>query len=484
MTKNRKIIIGAASAVAVLGIALAVVLGLPSENDVVDDSDKDIILFDKSAFDVYDITVRNQSGEYQLLGYDYSKYEESDTEDITVIYTMQGYEDSMLSKLMTDNLVSESKTVAALRVVDKSGKKYVDYGLDEPTAEVKVVYSDLSEKDMFFGNEAPDKSGTYCRIDGDKNVYLINSGSIDMFFVDKLQMFEKQLTSEINESEKITGVSISGTAFDKDIYISREKNTVINSPSYTMTSPYPSACDTSTVTNFGTAFFGISISDVAAAGVGSKEIAEYGLDKPYMDINIKTNENRNINILISEKDSNGSCYVMKSGGTIIYSADDDTFGFYDIDYRYFLESSIYNPNMSNVASMRISYQDNVYEYIFDKIESINDLHEYTYETTVYYEGQQIDYMNLSDFISNVSNIYRQDDIPQSIEGCKEIFRIDALFDDGSTYVLVLYQDSENKVIATINGNIESYVDEGYVNEVIKQTAKIPTDEDVEALENE
>ena len=485
MTKNKKIIIASALAVAVLGIVLAIVLGLPSENDNTDIDNKDIILFDKSAFDVDDITVKNQSGEYQLLGYDYSKGSESSSEDITFIYTMQGYENSMLSKLMTDNLISECKTVAATRIVDKSGKKYKDYGLDKPTVEVKAIYSDLSEKDMFFGNEAPDKSGTYCRIDGDKNVYLVNSGSIDMFFTDKLQMFEKQLTSEIEESEKITEVNISGTAFDKDIYISREKNSVIDSLAYTMTSPYPAACDTSAVTEFASSFFGVSMSKVAAAGVGQKELSEYRLDKPYMNISIKTDKDRTANILVSEKDSDGNYYIMKSGGTIIYAVDeDDVFKFYDTDHRYFLDSPIYKPNMSHIYSMKISYQDNIYEYSFKRIESINDLHEYTSETTVYCDGKKINYMNLYNFIVNVSKIYRTDDVPESIDGCKEIFRISSVFDEGSTYESVLYQDKENKIIAVTNGNIESYVDEEYVNEVIKQSPEIPTDETVEVLEDE
>ena len=484
MTKNKKIIIGAASAVAVLGIALAVVLSLPSENIGDDTDNKDIILFDKSAFGVDDVTIKNQSGEYQLLGYDYSKSASDTDEDIPVIYTMQGYENSMLSKLMTDNLVSECKTVAATRIVDKSGKKYKDYGLDKPKAEVRAIYSDQTEKDMFFGNEAPDKSGTYCRIDGDKNVYLVNSGSVDMFFTDKLQMFEKQLTNELEENEKITEVNISGTAFDKDIYISREKSAVIDSLVYTMTSPYDAACDTSTVTDFATSFFGVKMSQVAAAGAGQKDLEAYGLKEPYMNIKVKTDGDRTANILVSEKDSDGKYYIMKSGGTIIYSADDDEFKFYDTDRRYFLDSSVYKPNMSNIDSVQISYNENTYEYTFDKVESINELHEYTYETTVYYQGQKINYMNLSDFIFNISNIYRQDNIPESIEGCREIFKINSVFDEGINYELVLYQDKDNKIIAVTDGNIESYVDEAYAGEVIKQTAKIPTDETIEILKDE
>ena len=452
MTKNKKIIIGAASAVAVLGIALAVVLNLPSENLSDDTDNKDIILFDKSAFGVDDVTVKNQSGEYQLLGYDYSKSESDTDEDIPVIYTMQGYENSMLSKLMTDELISECRSVAATRIVDKSGKKYKEYGLDKPKAEVRAVYSDQTEKDMFF--------------------------------TDKLQMFEKQLTSELEENEKITEVNISGTAFDKDIYISREKSAVIDSLVYTMTSPYDAACDTSTVTDFATSFFGVKMSQVAAAGAGQKELEAYGLKEPYMNIKVKTDGDRTANILVSEKDSDGKYYIMKSGGTIIYSADDDEFKFYDTDRRYFLDSSVYKPNMSNIDSVQISYNENTYEYTFDKVESINELHEYTYETTVYYQGQKINYMNLSDFIFNISNIYRQDNIPESIDGCREIFRINSIFDEGINYELVLYQDKDNKIIAVTDGNIESYVDELYVSDVIKQTAKIPTDETIEILKDE
>ena len=137
---------------------------------------------------------------------------------------MQGYENTLMSKYMTDNLVKECQIVAATRLIDKSGKKYSDYGLDKPSVEVKVIYSDNSKVNMYFGNEAPDKSGIYCRIDGNKNVYLVNSASVDMFFIDKLQLFDKTLTGELSDSENITLVEISGKGYEKPVIISREKN--------------------------------------------------------------------------------------------------------------------------------------------------------------------------------------------------------------------------------------------------------------------
>ena len=201
MKKNTKIIIAMSSVIVVLGVVLGVILAQPSENSSENANENtDILLFDKSSLDVDDVTIKNAGGEYQILGYKYSEEAKADeNEEISMFYTMQGYENTLMSKYMTDNLVKECQIVAATRLIDKSGKKYSDYGLDKPAVEVKVIYSDSSKVNMYFGNEAPDKSGVYCRIDGNKNVYLVNSASVDMFFIDKLQLFDKSLTGELSD---------------------------------------------------------------------------------------------------------------------------------------------------------------------------------------------------------------------------------------------------------------------------------------------
>lgn len=479
MKKSTKMIAAASTAVVVLGAALAVVLLLPSEegNDFTVTEENDILLFDKSQLTVEDITVKNASGEYQLLGYDYSvkgSSEESDTGEIKVIYTMQGYEDSMLSKYMTDTLVSECSAAAALRVVDKSGKKYVDYGLDKPSAEVTVIYSDDSKIQMSFGNEAPDKSGTYCRVDGDKSVYLVNSSSVDMFFMDKFQMFEKTLTKELDESENIANICISGTGYDKEIIVTNEKNQ-FNAGNYTMTSPYRENCDSSIAVSFGVEFFDFSASTVAAASVKSDELKNYGLDEPYMDIAITTTEGNSVEILTSEKDSDGNYYMMKAGGNIIYIvSEDDEQEWYGINYQYFLSDSILLPEMLNVNEIEITYNGESDEYLLVHETSINDLYEETTTTTLYYHDEPVNYINLFYFMTNVSAISRKKEVPESLDDCEEIFSIKLTFDDESetTDTFILYQTEDNRMIAVLNGHIESYVDTEFARKVIEQSPEI------------
>ena len=482
MKKNTKIMIGISAAVVILGIVLTVILLMPSDANKTETETKDIILIDKTALNVDDITVKNQSGEYQILGYDYSGTLSSDeTDQIPFVYTMQGYEHTLMSKLMTDNLVSECKTVAATRIVDKSGKKYIDYGLDNPRAEVKVIYSDSSEAEMSFGNEAPDKSGTYCRIDGDKNVYLVNSGSIDMFFMDKLQLFEKTLTGELSETEDIAGIEISGSGYEEPVIVTYEQNGIMN-VTYAMASPFKEPCDSTKTVEFATDFFDMKMSSVAAAEVGENDIHQFGLAEPYMDITISTTE-RELHILVSEMDENNNFYIMSKNGNIIYQTNEEEFKHYGAEYREFVSENLYSPEMMNVRAAKIEYQGKTYEYTIKREKVINDLYEESINTTMYYNGETADYSNLLSFADSLSNILRTDEMPENPDSFKEIFKITLDFEN-ENYTLSLCRDDKNKLLAAVDGNNECIVDADFVQAILDQTEKIPTDEPVETVTQE
>ena len=484
MKKNTKVIIGILSLIVFLGAVLTVILLLPSDDGIEDKTSEsaDIFLINRPQSSVDEVTVRNAGGEYQILGYDYSEtLLPNEKEDIPFIYTMQGYENSLLSKYMTDNLVKECQMVAATRVVDRSGKKYADYGLDKPSVEVKVIYSDSSKAELYFGDEAPDKSGTYCRINGDKNVYLVNSGSIGMFFVDKLQMFDKKLTGELSDDENISSIDISGKGYEEPIVITAQKNDVLMGERI-MTSPRREVCNNSYATEFATGFYDLTISNVAAAEVKADDIKRFGLSEPYMDIKISTDKENDVNILVSEKDGDGNCYIMCRGGNIIYRADEDEFKRYGITYREFLSSNIYNPDLSNANAAEIFYQDKIYNYSIERKHDINDMYEEYIVIDVYHNGKNVSYGNIMGFVTDLSNIQRTNDIPETLDGYEKIFYINLKFTD-SDYMLELYRDGKNNTLAVVDGNIECIVDTGFVQAILDQTEKIPTESTVEIIEN-
>ncbi len=462
MKQTTKRIITASSVVAVLGAVLTVVLLLPSEKEHTETASGDILLFDKSSLRAEDITVKNQSGEYQLLGYDYAKEEES-SEEIAVIYTMQGYETSVLSKYMTDALVSECLSAAAVRVVDKSGKKYADYGLDKPASEVTIIYSDDSAIKMALGREAPDQSGIYCRIDGDKSVYLVNASSVDMFLMDKLQLFEKTLTSEMAESEDIASVSITGTGYDQPVLITYPD---------VMTSPYSETCSRSAFVDFGTLFFDYTASTVAAAGVKEDELAQYGLAEPYMDIKVSTTENTTVELLASQADKDGSFYFMKQGGTIVYTLSKEEADWYGASYRDFLGEYAFSVSLDNADAVDITVDGRTDHYMFRRETVLNPTYEEAVQTTLYREEEKLDNTALYELAAALSALERGEEIPATLDGCQEVFRMKVTYTDEAEDTFSLYESEAKTMIAVLNGHIENTVSADAAGQIVSQAEKL------------
>ena len=222
---------------------------------------------------------------------------------------------------------------------------------------------------------------------------------------------------------------------------------------------------------FATDFYSFTLSTVAAAEVTAEDMKKFGLAEPYMDIKISTDEENDINILVSERDSEGNCYVMNKEGNIIYKADEDEFKHYNKTYREFLASAIYSPDISKADSAEIFYQDTVYDYSIKREYQLNDLYEENIITSMYYNGTEADYTNMMRFTTSLSNVERTEEIPENLNGYNKIFYIRLTFGE-TDYMLEFYRNKENKTVAVVDGNIECTVDTEFVQKVIEQTEKV------------
>ncbi|MDD6490098.1 MAG: DUF4340 domain-containing protein [Clostridia bacterium] len=493
MKKNIKILIFSGIILAVLVAALVVVLNLPSTDENIKEvsSQNAILLFDKTSLKAEDITVSNESGEYQLLGYEYSEENsadgssgESSEQKTEIIYTMQDYASQILSKTMTDSLAEQCLYMSAIQIVDKSGSRYDEYGLKEPRSTVKVVYSDNSEVTMYVGNDAPDNKGVYLRTDGNANVYLVQKNMINMFLVDKLQMFSKVLSYSFDTDYKIQTVKISGTGYDSNIEI-KPVNNKANFCNFVLTKPYREICDNNFLEDFGESLYGLNGTTVVAVDVTDDDIKKYGLDKPYIDVEVTASDDTSVHLIASKADSDKNCYIMQSGGTIIYKMSTDELSWYGVTYRDFLDDSIIRPNTDYLESAEIYYGGKNYHFDVKHTTTKNDLYEDMVTTKATYNGKEIKYLNLSIFINNVAGISRSDAVPKSIDGCEKIFSIKYSFkDEKLTDTLEIYRAKDKQLIVTLNGNIEGYTDTEYAEKVFKQVDDIPKNAELELLNND
>ncbi|MBQ8132865.1 MAG: DUF4340 domain-containing protein [Clostridia bacterium] len=529
MKKNIRFIIIISIVVVLLTGALFFVFNLPQNEDsgVVTDTTNDILLYDKTNLKPEEITVKNSSGEYVLIGFDYTemlgevieekaaeaseeaasreaaqssdgsqvsqvsdnlKDDEVSTVSVNMHYTMQGYEELELSKDRTDDLAYQCSYVTALMLVDKSGSKYKDYGLDKPAATVTVVFSDNSQEILYVGDEAPDNKGRYFRRDGNANVYLMQSETVTAFLTEKLQMLDSTLTAEFDDEEEdecqITTVNISGTGYDKPVKITKEIN-VASVSNYNMTSPFKEACGQNVVQGFGEDMYGISGSEVAAANVTEKDIKKYGLDKPYMNISITASDDSKVNLLVSKAEKDGSCYVMTKGGKIICKmTKSDVEDWYGIQSVNFLATNFVFPNIDNMNRAEITVSDETYDYEIRHDTQDNELLEEFTMTTLTLDGEEISYVNFSTFINNVSGLQRTGMELKDLDGFEEVFRIAMSYsadDEKQTDTLVIYKGSDDSYAVTLNDRIEGYTDRDYAEKLIGQADKISGTKSIERL---
>lgn len=487
MKKNIKVLIFSVICLAVLVAALVVVLNLPSANENKEETSSQdaILLFDKTNLKAEDITVSNESGEYQLLGYEYSDEGSDDGSSSQIIYTMQDHSSQILSKTMTDSLAEQCLYMSAIQIVDKSGSRYSEYGLDKPRSTVSVIFSDNSEVTMYVGNNAPDNKGVYFRIDGNANVYLVQENMINMFLVDKLQMFSKTMSYSFNTDYKIQTVKISGTNYDSNIEIEPINNNA-NFCNFVLTKPYREICDNDFLENFGESLYGLSGTTVVAVDITGDDMKKYGLEKPYIDVEVTASDDTAAHIIASEADSENNCYLMQSGGTIIYKMSTDDLFWYGVTYRDFLDDSIIKPNMDNIVSADIYYGGSNYHYDVTHTTSKNELYEDIVTTKATYNGKEIKYLNLSIFVNNVAGISRSSALPKSTDGSERIFSIKYSFDgdDALSDTLEIYRTKDKQLIVTLNGNIEGYTDTEYAEKVFEQVENIPKNAELTVLNND
>ena len=508
MKKTTKLLIGAAAAVGILGVVLAVVLAIPSQNHEIKVEDNNtILLYDKSSLIPDDIVVKNESGEYELMCFDYAQpvskeesvseaapasdasdsSEESQTsEETTVIltYTMQDYDTEPLSRTMTDNLAQECRYMAATKLIDKSGSRYEEYGLDKPRAEAAVSFSDNSRVMLRLGKDAPDNMGVYLRINDDPNVYLVPSNMVDMFFVEKLQMFDKQLTGEMGDGT-LKELEITGTGYPQKLLVTAN-DTKANAGLYVLKQPSRLSCQDSSVSLFAGSLFGLSATRVAAVAVTEKDYPAYGLDKPYQSMKLTLTDGKKVTLLASEKDKDGMCYLTSPTKTIIYQMSTEDLSWYGADADTFRTDGVLAVDSRYVDVMTITRKGIVDRYLFQREEKLSENYEDNIVTKVSHNGILLDMQNVLYFMTNTEGVTAKDEKPKSLDDCTLLMSIRFEYSDNSPYEdkLELYETADGRTVAVLNDSIEGYTDDAYVDELLEQAKQLASGLEVPLLAKE
>ncbi len=130
------------------------------------------------------VAVKNQKEDYEI---------KAESKDDKQVYAVAGWEEGKTSQSKAETLYDSLVNLKPTQKIDDASDLSA-YGLDNPAAEVTVTFSNDEKLKLFLGSDAPLSKGAYVRVDGDEEVYLIDTTDKEIFLNEQEFYQEKEET--------------------------------------------------------------------------------------------------------------------------------------------------------------------------------------------------------------------------------------------------------------------------------------------------
>ena len=301
MGKNAKIIIFSLIAIAVLGGVAAVLMltapektEQPENNEFAQPSSSSdgvqLKLCSREEADVSMIEVTNDSGSYTI------KPSGSTDADGGIIWTVDGLEEAPLDNSVISTAVGYACTVDAKEFAEtlSDPSDLAKYGLDEPAATVKTIFSDGSDFTFMLGDSVPNVTTAVYMTPDRENIYTAYVSRTSVFSENKLTYVSRAVTPAYDQSagEEVIKLTVERSDLEEPIvidFIPEGEGEEVHVYSYRMTSPYSAYIDFTDGTGFVYSPFGLTASTVLDVGIGETEMNATGMNDPTCKISVVSN---------------------------------------------------------------------------------------------------------------------------------------------------------------------------------------------------
>ncbi len=130
------------------------------------------------------VAVKNQKEDYEI---------KAESRADKQVYAVDGWEEGKTSQSKAEALYDSLVNLKPTQKIDDASDLSA-YGLDNPAAEVTVTFSNDEKLKLFLGSDAPLSKGAYVRVDGDEEVYLIDTTDKEIFLNEQEFYQEKEET--------------------------------------------------------------------------------------------------------------------------------------------------------------------------------------------------------------------------------------------------------------------------------------------------
>ncbi len=449
-------------------IALGVVMALAIlvavlKADTVTVEDSTTVLSSREPTDVIAVKVRNAGGSYAIA----YNYEEGGytIDDLPMEYVdISGFIDYM----------TICGSVTAIRKVDTSGADPAAYGIEEPAAEVGILYADGEILNMKIGNREPVSGNYYMSTDDGSTVYMYPGDYAVRFLGKRTDFLSRNVTSPAIMSSplsEITDAHFSGKKYDFPISIiaagadpqARLDALSFGAATHIVRTKGVHQLDQTYGIEVLGSLLGVQSVDVAGYNVNSDELEKMGFADPdvaaVFDRVLQDKSIQNTELLLVEDTEEGGYLATVNGTGLVYRIAPPEFA--DIKVEKLLLRWFLTPMILDLDSIDVSDGEN--EISFELLHGENN------DVTVLMDGEELDIGVFRKFFSLLTSATSADG--EYLENCspegEPLFRLtygyrnEAKEDD----VMELFEGSLRRHDVAVNGTAEFDMAEGWLRAV-------------------
>ncbi len=443
----RLTLIIAAAAVALVAVVTVFALRLGRSGGTGESSSAANTLYavNHSAGDLSSVTVTTEGDTYTLL----PKTDEGSEDPAWVL---QGYED-----IPTAGAKDVAAAAAALPVVREMTGAPEDYGLTAPYATVKVTLAAGGEYTISVGDESPDATGRYVRVDGGA-VYLAELDAYADMLVPPTELVDSTVYPDAGDTTDsdyfadgeltfFDSLTITGSGRSRATAVSCDKGATLP---YYLTQPVRQIADSEKVSSL----LGLLTTGVPNAGAyvlhpTAADLHEYGLDTPYSELSL-TYAGRTVKFTLgAERD--GFYPLTVTGVAAIYKVDASAVPWADYTERDLRSIYLFMEDIKGVD--RLTVEGGGESFVFDIAHDGDDY-------TVTCGGKTFTSKRFAPLYRKILGLRGEEfsDEARSDLSAADI-RVTVRYTDGSRApdVLRFTRDSERRYFYSVNGRGNAFV---------------------------
>lgn len=467
MKKNKKYILFSACAVIVL-IGIYLILDVVPDSTVDNGvSEKSIILTEFNAVDIDTVNIKNTAGEFKLK---VESAKDEDGDSYVAHTTVEGYEDAPIMETLPNTIAEDCTLLTASRRINTLGTNDKEYGLDDPTATVEITLLNGDVINFSVGNLSPNGEERYLGFENDSTVYLVEKDSVTGFLYSIYDLMETTVIAE--NDEDFAYITVDNKLCDSpvkfEISVDRSSTSVFN-----IVSPIQRTANTELVRSIVNNTRSFTADKVIAYNATDKEIESSGLKSPYARLTVDYGVDK-LTMLASQPDGDGNVNLMLAGGNIIYSANVEALPWITATLDTLKGENILSPVYTALKNVVIETSDDKYSFDVNFVDYVDDDGKNSKKANVKLNGKEVNALSFEKLIDYIKSAETVAPVTEDSVSGDLVLRITAEYNiEGAKGNSVsFYSNGTGKAVAVLDGNIDSYAYDTYINRVISMTKEL------------